>query len=64
MEVPGLGVELELQLLAYATATSKQDLSHICNLHHSSQQCLILNPLSEVGDGACVLMNANQICFH
>ena len=33
MEVPGLAVKSELQLLAYATAT--QDLSHICDLHHS-----------------------------
>ncbi len=38
MEVPRLGVELELQLLVYATATAMQDLSHICDLHHSSQQ--------------------------
>ena len=29
MEVPRLGVELELQLLAYTTATATQDLSHI-----------------------------------
>ena len=28
MEVPKLGVELELQLLAYTTATATQDLSH------------------------------------
>ena len=29
MEVPGLGIESELQLLAYATATATQDLSHV-----------------------------------
>ena len=33
MEVPGLVVESELQLLAYTTATATGDLSHICNLH-------------------------------
>ena len=33
MEVARLGVELELQLLAYATATAAQDLSHVCDLH-------------------------------
>ena len=33
MKVPRLGVELELQLLAYTTATATQDLSHVCNLH-------------------------------
>ena len=46
MEVPSLGVELEPQLLAYATATAMRDLSLICDLHHSSQQLEILNPLS------------------
>ena len=46
MEVPGLGVTSELQLPAYATAISMPDLSHICSLHYSSQQCWILNPLS------------------
>ena len=36
MDVPRLGVELELQLPAYTTATVKQDPSHICDLHHNS----------------------------
>ena len=44
MEVPRLGVELELQLLAYTTAMP--GLSSVCNLYHSSWQCWILNPLS------------------
>ena len=55
MEVPRLGVESKLQLPACTTATTNQDLSSICNLHHSSQQCKILNPLSEVRDWTCVL---------
>ena len=38
MEVPKLGVKSELQLLAYATATATPDLSHVCDLHYSSQQ--------------------------
>ena len=51
MEVPRLGVESELYLLAYTTATATQDPSHVCNLHHhSSQQHWILNPLSEARD--------------
>ena len=29
MEAPRLGVELELQLLAYTTATATQDRSHV-----------------------------------
>ena len=40
----------ELQLLAYTTATGMQDLSHVCNLHYSSLQCQILNPLNEARD--------------
>ena len=38
MEVPRLGVPLELQLPAYTTATATQDPSHVWDLHHSSQQ--------------------------
>ena len=44
IEVPRLGMESEL--LAYPTATAMQDLSCICDLHHSSQQHWILNPLT------------------
>ena len=41
MEGPRLGVELELQMPAYTTATARQDPSHICDLNHSSWQCWI-----------------------
>ena len=50
MEVPRLGVQLELQLLAHTTATAMWDPSRVCELHHSSQQCRILNPLSQAWD--------------
>ena len=50
MEVPGLGVKSELQLLAYSIATAMPDLSHICDLDCSLWQCQILNPLSEARD--------------
>ena len=50
MEVPSVGVKLELQLPAYATATATQDPNHICDLYHSSWQCWILNPLIEAKD--------------
>ena len=43
MAVPRLGVESEIQLPAYTTATATWDLSRICNLHYSSWQCQILN---------------------
>ena len=61
MEVPGLGIELELQLLAYTTATATQDLSHIFDLHHSSWQCWILNPLSQARDQTCILMDPDSL---
>ena len=42
--VPRLGVELELQLQACATAMATPDLSCTCDLCHSLQQCQILQP--------------------
>ena len=50
MQVPRLGVESKLQLLACATAVAVLDPSHICDLHHSSRQRWILNPLSGARD--------------
>ena len=64
MEVPRLGVELELQLPAYPTATAMPDQSHVCNLHHSSLQRQILNPLSEARDQTHVLTVASWVCYH
>ena len=55
MEVPSLGVTSELQLPAYATATAAWDLSCIYDLHHSSRQCRILNPLGEARDRTCII---------
>ena len=63
IEMPRLGVKLELQLLTYTTATAMQDLSRICNLHYSSQQHQILNPLSEARDWTWVLVDTCQIRF-
>ena len=61
LEFPRPGVESELQLPAYATATATQDLSHICDLHHSSWQCQILNPLSQARDRTRILMDPSQV---
>ena len=47
MEVPRLGVGLELQLLAYTTATATPVPSCVCSVHHSSWQHQIHNPLSK-----------------
>ena len=46
MEVPRLGVQLELQPLAYATATATPDL----------------NPLSKARDRTHVLMDTSWVC--
>ena len=62
MEVPRLGVRSELWLPAYTTATATSDLSCVCDLHHSSQQCL--NPQSEARDQTCNLMVPSQIRLH
>ena len=64
MEVSGLGVQSELQLRVYTTATAVQDPSHILDLHHSSQQCWILNPLSEARNRTRHLLDPSQIRFH
>ena len=64
IEVPRLGIESELQLLVYTTATATQDPSRVCDLYHSSWQRRILNALSETRDGTHNLMVPSQICFH
>ena len=64
VEVPWLVVESELQLLVYTTATATQELSHVCNLYHSSRQRWILDPLSEARDQTRVLTNTSKIHFH
>ena len=60
MEIPRLGGN---QLPATATATATQDLSFVFDLHHSSWQHWILNPLSEARDWTYNLMVPSQICF-
>ena len=67
MEIPRPGVKSELQLPSYATATATWDSSHVFDLHHSSQQCCILNLLSEARDLTCILMdisNAHSLLSH
>ena len=61
MEVPRLGVKLELQLPVYAIATAMPDLSCICGPRCSLQQHLILNPLSETRDQFCILMVTSPV---
>ena len=55
MEVPRLGVQSELQLPAYTTATTTQGLSRICDLQHSSDWSRTLNPQDEARDQIHIL---------
>ena len=63
MEVPKRGIKLELQLLPYTTATATPEPRPVCDLHHSSWQHWILNPLSEAGDRTCILMVTSHNSF-
>ena len=64
MEIPRLGVQSELQLLARTTAIAMPDPSRVCNLHHSSQQCCTLNSLREGRNWTHNLMVPSWICLH
>ena len=63
VEVPKLGVQLELQPPAYTPATATQDPSCIFDPHHSSQQRRVPNPLSKARDRTRVLMDARSDSF-
>ena len=60
---PRLGIESELPLLGYTTATATWDPSRVCDLHRSSWQCRILNPRREARDGTRVLTDTSRIRF-
>ena len=64
MEVLRLGVKSDLQLQAYATATAMWDPSQVCNIHHSSRQHQILNPLSGAREQTHILTGTSQVCYH
>ena len=61
MEVPWLGVESGLKVLVFATAT--QDLSRVFDLHQSSRQHQILNPLSSARDRTRILKDTSRVCL-
>ena len=63
MEFSRLGVKSELQPPAYIAATATPDLSHVCDLHHSSRQCWIFNPLSRARDQTQVLTDTSQVHY-
>ena len=43
---------------------SNSGSSHVCNLHHSSGQRQIPNPLSQARNPACILMDSSRDRFH
>ena len=58
MEIPRLGVELELQLPSYTTATAMPDPNCLSILRHGSWKHQILNLLSSARDQTCILMDS------
>ena len=61
LEVPRLGVKLELQLPSYTTSIAMRNLNHICDLCCSLWQCWILNSLREATDHTCIPMDTSQV---
>ena len=55
-----LEVKSEPQLPAYTTATATCDPSPVYELHHSSQQHWIINPLRQARDQTYVLMDTDS----
>ena len=58
------GIKAIAASLSTATSIATADLSCFCNLHHSSWQCWIVNPLSEVRDQICILRDTSLVPFH
>ena len=49
------------QIRDVATTTARPDPSLVCDLHHSSRPCRILNPLSEARDRTWVLVDTSRV---
>ena len=64
MEVPRLGGQSEMQLLAYGTATATQDPGHVCELCRRLRQRQNHNPLSKARDQTRILMDVSRIHYH
>ena len=50
MEIPRLETNQSCSCRAYATTAVTSDWSSVCDLHHSSKECWIHNPLIEARD--------------
>ena len=62
MKVSRLGIESELQLLAYTIATAVRDPSHVWGLHHSSPQPRIRKSMSKARDPTSMFL-FGLVCF-
>ena len=62
VEVPRLEVSSELYPTVHTTATAMPDPNHICDLHHSSWQLWIPDPLIEARNGTHILMDTSWVC--
>ena len=60
IQISRLGVDSELPLPAYATATAMRDRNQIYKLHHSSGQQGILNPLIEARGRTHIFMENSR----
>ena len=56
MDVPRLGVQLEMQLPTYTTATAMQDLSLVITYTAAQGNAGSFNLLSEAKDRTCILV--------
>ena len=53
--------EIRAAAAGLTTVTAMPDLSCVCDLHHSTWQGRILNPLSEARDRTRVLMDTSWV---
>ena len=44
--------------------TAAQDLSHVWDLHHTQQQCQVLNPLSDARNQTHIVMDTSWVHCH
>ena len=56
--------EIGATVVGLHTATTTPDLSCVCDIHHSSQQRWILDPLSSAKDRTCTIMDTSWVHFH
>ena len=64
MEFPRLRGWIGAAAISLCHSTATQDLSHVCDLHHSSQQCQMLNTLRKARARTLILMDTSWVCHH